>query len=387
MRTICVVAAMFAVMLLAMPSTTSAQIGVSITVAPPALPVYVQPVCPEAGYMWTPGYWAWGPDGYFWVPGTWVAAPAVGLLWTPGYWGWGGGAFLWHAGYWGPHVGFYGGVNYGFGYGGVGFAGGEWRNGGFFYNRAVSNVNVAVIHNTFNTRVVNNNVSHVSFNGGNGGLTARPTAQEEAWGREQHTPPTSFQTQQEHAASTNHELLASVNHGRPAVAATAKPGDFSHGVVAARAAGSANAGARASANEHADRPPAARNNGAVSTARTEHPPASDTNRPAENARTDRPPAARNNGAASTTRTEHAPASTTTHPANNARTDRPASTSTSHPSTTSHNAPAEHTQTSHAQTSHNAPAQHTQSKPAQHTESSKPAQHTESKPPAHEEKPH
>ena len=31
------------------------------------------------------------------------------------------------AGYWGPHVGYYGGVNYGFGYMGVGFAGGAWR--------------------------------------------------------------------------------------------------------------------------------------------------------------------------------------------------------------------------------------------------------------------
>ncbi|HXW17771.1 MAG TPA: hypothetical protein VEJ39_05690 [Candidatus Acidoferrales bacterium] len=379
MRTICVVGAMLAVLLLAMPSTASAQIGVSITIAPPALPIYVQPICPEPGYMWTPGYWAWGPDGYFWVPGTWVPAPAVGLLWTPGYWGWGGGVFLWHVGYWGPHVGFYGGVNYGFGYGGVGFAGGEWRNGGFFYNRAVSNVNVTVIHNTFNTTVVNNNVSHVSFNGGNGGLTARPTAQEEAWGREQHTPPTSFQTQQEHAASTNHDLLASVNHGRPAVAATAKPGDFSHGAVAARAAGGANAGARANANEHADRPPAARNNGAASTAKTERSPASNPGHTTNNARSDRPPS-----------------SNTSHPANNARTDRPPSSSTSHPSTTSHNAPAEHTQTSHAESSHTAPAQHTQSKPAQHTESpkpaqhtesAKPAQHTESKPPAHEEKPH
>ncbi|MGO9515714.1 MAG: hypothetical protein ACLPND_01585 [Candidatus Korobacteraceae bacterium] len=44
---------------LAMPflSTTSfAQVGVAITVAPPALPVYEQPVCPGDGYIWTPGY-------------------------------------------------------------------------------------------------------------------------------------------------------------------------------------------------------------------------------------------------------------------------------------------------------------------------------------------
>jgi hypothetical protein len=50
-----------------------------------------------------------------------------------------------------------------------------------------------------------------------------------------HIAPTSMQTQHEHAASTNRALLASENHGRPAIAATAKPGEFAgHGVVAAR---------------------------------------------------------------------------------------------------------------------------------------------------------
>src|SRR5262250_2911266 len=93
---------------------------VSITIAPPVLPVYVQPPIPGDGYIWTPGYWAYGDEGYFWVPGTWVLAPQPGLLWTPGYWGWGGSAFLWHAGYWGPTVGFYGGVSYGYGYFGNG---------------------------------------------------------------------------------------------------------------------------------------------------------------------------------------------------------------------------------------------------------------------------
>ncbi len=90
---------------------------------------------PGDGYMWTPGYWAYGPAGYYWVPGVWVRPPQVGVLWTPGYWGWGGGAFIFHEGYWGPHIGFYGGVNYGFGYGGVGFEGGYWHGGVFAYNR------------------------------------------------------------------------------------------------------------------------------------------------------------------------------------------------------------------------------------------------------------
>ena len=97
--------------------------------APPVLPVYVQPPCPEPNLMWTPGYWAYGPDGYYWVPGAWVPAPEPGLLWTPPYWGWGRRSISLPSGYWGPHVGFYGGVNYGFGYMGIGFAGGEWRGG------------------------------------------------------------------------------------------------------------------------------------------------------------------------------------------------------------------------------------------------------------------
>ena len=106
-------------------------VGISVHVGPPALPVYAQPPCPGDGYLWTPGYWAYGPVGYYWVPGVWVTPPRVGVLWTPGYWGFAGGLYGWHAGYWGPHVGFYGGINYGFGYGGVGFFGGEWRRRGF----------------------------------------------------------------------------------------------------------------------------------------------------------------------------------------------------------------------------------------------------------------
>ncbi len=116
-------------MLLTVPAPSYAGIAISITVAPPVLPVVVQPPCPVEGYIWTPGYWAYGDDGYYWVPGVWVAPPTPGLLWTPGYWGFGGGLYVWHAGYWGPHVGFYGGVNYGFGYFGHGFVGAQRLRG------------------------------------------------------------------------------------------------------------------------------------------------------------------------------------------------------------------------------------------------------------------
>lgn len=224
--------------LLSLSAASFAQVFVSVRIGPPALPVYAQPICPGPGYFWTPGYWAWNDDGgYYWVPGTWVVAP-VGMLWTPGYWGWGGGLYLWHAGYWGPHIGFYGGINYGFGYGGVGFVGGEWRGGAFFYNRSVTNVSVTSVTNVYNRTVVVNE-NHVAFNGGEGGIQSHATAAEEAAAHEQHMAPVAAQTQQEHMASQNRANFASENHGRPAVAATARAGDFSsHSVVAARAAGS-----------------------------------------------------------------------------------------------------------------------------------------------------
>lgn len=229
---------LLAILMFAIPSASNAQgiaVGVSVRIAPPVLPVYTQPICPGAGYIWTPGYWGYGDDGYFWVPGTWVVAPRVGFLWTPGYWGWGGGAYLWHVGYWGPHVGFYGGVNYGFGYGGVGFEGGYWNHGVFAYNRSVSNVNVSVIHNTYSKTVVTNTtVNRTSFNGGTGGVAAQPTAEERNAEHEEHVQATSEQTQHEHAAGGDRNQLASVNHGNPAVAATPKAGQMKgEGVVAA----------------------------------------------------------------------------------------------------------------------------------------------------------
>jgi hypothetical protein len=224
---------------LTLPASAQIGIGISVRIGPPALPVYEQPLCPGPGYLWTPGYWSWDDDdGYYWVPGTWVVAP-VGLLWTPGYWGWNDGAYVWNAGYWGPEIGFYGGINYGFGYGGNGFYGGEWRGGTFFYNTAVTRVNTTIIRNVYvNKTVIVNNNSHVAFNGGTGGVVARPTARQEAYMHEQHTPPIAAQTQQREAASHNRALFASTNHGRPTIAASARPGEFSgKDVIAARAAG------------------------------------------------------------------------------------------------------------------------------------------------------
>jgi len=266
---------LLAVVMLAMPSGASAQIavGISVHIGPPAIPVYAQPICPGAGYMWTPGYWAYGDDGYYWVPGTWVMAPQVGFLWTPGYWGWGGGGYFWHAGYWGPHIGFYGGINYGFGYGGVGFVGGRWNGGVFAYNSAVMNVNTTVIHNTYiDKTVVVNNVNRVSYNGGQGGLTTRPTEAETQAANEHHLAATNEQMQHEHTASTNRALLASANHGQPSIAATSKAGEFTgHGVVAATHYNATNT----------NRPPSSNNsnhpNNAASVQRNDRPPSSGGN--------------------------------------------------------------------------------------------------------------
>jgi hypothetical protein len=233
---------LFAFVVLVMSTASFAQLRISVTFGPPALPVYEQPLCPSEGYIWVPGYWAWDDyDGdYYWVPGTWVLPPQAELFWTPPYWAWADGAFVFYDGYWGPQVGFYGGINYGFGYFGEGFVGGRWDRGRFFYNRSVTNINVTEIHNVYNTTVINNNttINRVSYNGGQGGVVARPTSQQEAIARERHFPPVTAQTQHMQAARSNPEFRASTNRGKPPVAATARPAQFSgREAVPAREAG------------------------------------------------------------------------------------------------------------------------------------------------------
>src|SRR5215472_7884749 len=262
-----------AVVALAIPLQTRAQVAFAISVGfgPPALPVYEQPLCPGDGYVWTPGYWAYDDaDGYYWVPGTWVLAP-VGLLWTPGYWAFQDEAYVWYPGYWGPTVGFYGGIAYGFGYFGHGYEGGRWEGSHFYYNRTVNNINVTNIHNVYNTTVVNNttNVTRVSYNGGNGGVRAQATAQEQAAMRERHMSPVAAQTQNIQAARSDRLLRASEKHGKPAVAATSRPGNFTGGgVVAARAGGNYN-----------PPPNRGRNNAENNATRSENNRSNEANRP------------------------------------------------------------------------------------------------------------
>jgi len=141
--------------------------------------------------------------------------------------GWGGGGYLWHSGYWGPHVGFYGGVNYGYGYGVFGYEGGYWRHGAFYYNRSVSNLGGIHVTNVYNRTVVNNiTVNRVSYNGGQGGLRARPGLASWLQSAIVMLISTPVQREHEHMASSNHDLRASVNGGRPRIAATERPACF-----------------------------------------------------------------------------------------------------------------------------------------------------------------
>jgi len=218
---------LFALVMLAMSAASFARVGVSVRVAPPELPVYEQPICPGDGYLWTPGYWGWNDD-YYWIPGTWVMPPEVGFLWTPGYWGWGDDGFMFNEGYWGMSVGFYGGIDYGFGYFGHGYEGGRWDNGHFFYNRSLNNVDANVIHNVYNENVNETTVNHVSYNGGKGGIDARATAQEEAAAHARHIPAVAAQTQHAWAARNDPQQRFSANHGAPPVTATSRPNTSVH---------------------------------------------------------------------------------------------------------------------------------------------------------------
>ncbi|MDE3137093.1 MAG: YXWGXW repeat-containing protein [Acidobacteriota bacterium] len=239
----CVIPLMISLTVFAVPVPSLAQVSVGVVVqfGPPALPYYAQPLCPGPGYIWTPGYWAWDPAfGFFWVPGTWVLAPFSGALWTPGYWAWvdADDGFVWYPGYWGPVVGFYGGIYYGYGYTGYGYQGGYWRQGVFYYNRAVNQVNVVNITNVYYSQPTSTNGSRVSYNGGTGGINARPDSAQLAAQRERRDGPVREQMNQMNDARRDPGQRASYNHGAPPIAATPQPGRFmDHGVIRATRAG------------------------------------------------------------------------------------------------------------------------------------------------------
>jgi hypothetical protein len=129
---------------------SASSASVSSAAPPPPLPEEDQPTLPEDGSLWTPGYWYWRDQGYFWIPGAWVRdRPRWAFYGLPPYWGFAGTVFVFHPGHWGSTVGFYGGVNYGYGYFGNGYTGGHWIGNSFAYNSAVNHVDPAVAHHTY----------------------------------------------------------------------------------------------------------------------------------------------------------------------------------------------------------------------------------------------
>jgi len=208
------------------PAHAQADVVSTASIAPPPLPAYSQPALPGPGYMWIPGYWGWNGAGYYWVPGYWALPPAADLLWTPGYWGWSDTDkdYVFHSGYWAPTVGYYGGIDYGFGYTGEGYQGGYWRNHLFTYNRAVNDLGTADVASYASQAFAPAN--HISFNGGRGGTTALPTPEQLASEREHHIGPTPVQIQHQQTASRIPTQMYSENKGAPPITAVARANDF-----------------------------------------------------------------------------------------------------------------------------------------------------------------
>ena len=155
---------------------------------------------------WTPGYWAWddGAGDYYWTAGTWVQPPEVGLLWTPGYWIFVDARFVFHRGHWGRRIGFYGGIDYGLGFGGQGYQGGRWQGDRFYYNTAANDIADASMSNVYRQAVIERGApGRASYNGGEGGVSARATAAELAAAQDPRTPPTLLQEQQARMAQSN----------------------------------------------------------------------------------------------------------------------------------------------------------------------------------------
>lgn len=217
------------------PSSAAVSIGISVGFAPPPLPVYDQPVIPGPGYVWMPGYWAYGPDGYYWVPGTWVLPPGIGLYWTPPYWGWNGAVYAFHPGYWGPSVGFYGNINYGFGYFGSGYVGGYWDRGRFFYNRDYNNFGNRRMPHVYSRPVQRPPDYRVPFHGGVGGMPGQPSAKDQAAARARHWQPTRPQVQHFDSARKIPALRSTTNQGQPPFAVTPRAGRFNETGVVTRA--------------------------------------------------------------------------------------------------------------------------------------------------------
>jgi hypothetical protein len=206
------------------PSGSSSG-SVSTAAPPPPLPEEQQPTLPEDGDLWTPGYWYWRNPGYIWIPGAWVRPPQVGVLWTPPYWSSAGAVFVFHPGHWGGTVGYYGGVNYGYGYSGNGYNGGHWIGNSFAYNSAINRVNPSLVGHAYaesmpnqgSRGVVQSSRGIVSFSGAPRTAAAHTDAIHQSQPRAFSTPITTTVQRTVEPARNAAELT------RPAAGGTAAP--------------------------------------------------------------------------------------------------------------------------------------------------------------------
>jgi hypothetical protein len=112
------------------------------------------------------------------------------------------------------------------------------------------------IHNVYNEKVENNNESRVSFNGGKGGIEARPTSEQQAAASQKHIPAVAAQTEHAQAARSNPEQRSAAISGKPATPATAKSADSNEQHDAAPAKETAQP-SKAGVNEAATEPKSA----------------------------------------------------------------------------------------------------------------------------------
>ena len=98
----------------------------------------------------------------------------------------------------------------------------------------MNNITNVSITNVYHKPVVDRNRTRISYNGGPGGVRARPTPAQLAVARERHVPATAEQRRHVEAAARDPAMALSQNHGHPAVAATSHAARFrGPGVVAA----------------------------------------------------------------------------------------------------------------------------------------------------------
>jgi hypothetical protein len=102
---------------------------------------------------------------------------------------------------------------------------------------------VGIAHAYSKQVAAHENAKRVSYNGGEGGLRARPTEKQQAFAHEKHVGPTTLQIAHVKMAGQDPSLRESNNKGLPPIAATSRPDNFKgEGVIAAKTAGERPAG-------------------------------------------------------------------------------------------------------------------------------------------------